>query len=318
MSTGRERLELQPVQFFQPGQAVDPLAALGRAVEGQFFRHAFEVGDVFEVVLFRRLFQRPDRVGAGERGRLERRQAFFFEFGFRFFPGFGRRRRGLLRVRGRRTRSAPCWRTPGSRRSCPDLTALLGDRFGAEVEVALHLVAGRFQRLGVDFAEDFLFGEVLRADRQADFAVVGVGDDRAAAFVLAFGGFGWSLPLVLSSLLPQAATPRARARREPAGRAPPAAWSCSILTCCLLGVWLSDWITRASASGPCEVSRRCSPASANSSARASRATRIAPASTPFVAVDVFAEDEVAEASRPRPAARSSPWRRSRSWRCGCR
>ena len=57
----------------------------------------------------------------------------------------------------------------------------MGHRFGAEVEVALHLVAGGFQGLGVDFPEDFLFGEVLRADRQADFAVFGVGDDRSGA-----------------------------------------------------------------------------------------------------------------------------------------
>ena len=42
------------------------------------------------------------------------------------------------------------------------------------MSVALHLVAGRFQRLGVDFPEDFLFGEVLRADRQADLAVSGL------------------------------------------------------------------------------------------------------------------------------------------------
>ena len=40
-----ERLELQPVVLFEPGQAVDPLAALGRPVEGQFFRLAFQVGD---------------------------------------------------------------------------------------------------------------------------------------------------------------------------------------------------------------------------------------------------------------------------------
>ncbi len=116
---GREGLELQPVQFFQPGQAVDSLAALGRAVERQFFGDAFQVGDRFEVVFFRGRDGGSNRVCARERGRRERRQVFFFEFGFRLFVGFGARRPALLRVPCRRTRSARSRRTPGSRRSTP-------------------------------------------------------------------------------------------------------------------------------------------------------------------------------------------------------
>ena len=41
----RELLELEPVVLLEADQAVDPLAALGRAVEGQVLRLALEVGD---------------------------------------------------------------------------------------------------------------------------------------------------------------------------------------------------------------------------------------------------------------------------------
>jgi hypothetical protein len=75
-------------------------------------------------------------------------------------------------------------------------------RFGAEAEIRLGVVTGRLQGLRVDFPEDFLFGEVLRADRQADLFVGRIRGDRrrfAGRFFAAFrfgrfrlgGGFGF-------------------------------------------------------------------------------------------------------------------------------
>ena len=48
MSTGHELLELQPVDLLQSELAVQPLAALGRAVQRQVLRLALEVRDLRE------------------------------------------------------------------------------------------------------------------------------------------------------------------------------------------------------------------------------------------------------------------------------
>ena len=69
----RERLEVQPVVLLEAEQAVDPLAALGRAVELQVLALAFEVGDLGHAQLLGLGGQHADRIGAGERGRGEGR-----------------------------------------------------------------------------------------------------------------------------------------------------------------------------------------------------------------------------------------------------
>ena len=179
-----ERLELEPVELFEARQAVASLAALGRPVEGQVFGLAVEVGDLFQAQFVGGLLQRPDRVGAGEGRRRERRQAFLFEFGLRLFIGrlrFGGdvfRFEAEERLEGR----AGVFGIAGD---LSGLQRFQGDRFRAEAQVGLDLVAGRRQRLGVDLAGDFRFGEVLRADRQVHLAVGRVGDDRTP-----FAGFG--------------------------------------------------------------------------------------------------------------------------------
>ena len=274
MSTGWKDLNFSPYSFSSPARQSIRWRHSGEPYRRQLFRDSFEVGDVFEAVLFRRLLQRADRVGAGERGRFEGDEAFLFEFFVRLFPRFGgvgghffgfeaeergQGRAGVLRVARDRT----------------GLDRFVGDRFGAEAEVALDLVAGRGQGLGVDFPEDFLFGEVLRADRQADLAVFGVGDDRAGA--VAFFGFGRAAVVLL---LPQAVTPRPERARAASPRLPQPrlAWILTVVPPCVFVGQVHAGLSFR----PFEVSRRCSPASENSSARASRATRIAPASTPLV------------------------------------
>jgi hypothetical protein len=64
------------------------------------------------------------------------------------------------------------------------LEGLVGYRRGAEVQLLLHVETLGLERLGVEFAQDVLLGEVLRAygdRRTAPAAIFGAGPRAAAA-----------------------------------------------------------------------------------------------------------------------------------------
>ena len=96
---------VEPVVLLEPGQAVDPLAALRRPVQGQVLV-VLEVGDRGDPELLGRRGEHPDRVRARERRRRVGDQALRLEVRLGLVERRLRRRRGRPRARCRRTRSA--------------------------------------------------------------------------------------------------------------------------------------------------------------------------------------------------------------------
>ena len=170
----RELAELEAVVLLEPGQAVDPLAALRRAGERQILGLALRGRRSSRPRARRRwTCSRPTALRIGERGRGERGQPELRELLLALVDGLLRVGRDVL-GRGVEERGQRRRRVLGIAADLAVLERLQRDLLGAEVEIGRDVVAGGLERLGVDLAEDELLGEVLRADRQLDPVVVGV------------------------------------------------------------------------------------------------------------------------------------------------
>ena len=159
---------MEAVGVLQPDETVGPLTALRRAIERQILGLALQVRDLRDPELVGLALQHAERVRVGERRRRE--GGFALRLELRLGLGIG-----LLGIGGNRLRAEDrLEQRRGVLRVAADLTLLerlVRDHLGAEVQVGADVVARRLQRLGVDVPEDVLLGEVLRTHGQRDVLV---------------------------------------------------------------------------------------------------------------------------------------------------